>query len=229
MAKMICSSGSSRTLRSLGLALLLTACGDGEQIAVSACAVPIGDSPARGDENAWVTVVEFADFQCSFCRAAEAAIAEIDEQHPGIRWVFKQFPITSIHSHAEAAASAADCAHVQGKFWEMHDLLFARTVAALSEDSLKSYAESLNLDMTAWSTCFKSDESLTRIASEFEQGEQYGVSGTPTFFINARMLTGLYPVDDMLNVIVAAEREAKTSGVKRADYYQVLADNACQN
>lgn len=219
----------ARPLRGFAFAMLIVGCGDGEQISYDVCPVPIGDSPRRGPDDAWVTIIEFADYQCSFCRAAEEMITEVDAKHPGLRWVFKNFPLASIHANAEPAASAADCAEAQGKFWEMHDVMMAGERAVLDNDSLEKYAKDLGLDMDAWSSCFMSDESRFRIMTDFTQGEAYDVHGTPAFFINGHGVPGLYPTEDMLVVIGEAEKEAKKSGLLRANYYETLVSRGCSN
>ena len=86
--------------------------------------VPVGDSPVRGATTSWVTVVEFGDFECPYCGAEEPVLKQLLQDHPEVRLVFKNFPLTSIHPHAQPAAIAAECALDQGKFWEMHDAIY---------------------------------------------------------------------------------------------------------
>jgi protein-disulfide isomerase len=212
-----------------GLAVTQAGCGDAEQVSYGVCPVPLGDSPQRGPKDAWVTIVEFADFQCRYCQVAESTIAEVDAQRPGVRWVFKQFPIASLHKNAETAASAADCAHQQGKFWEMHDRMFAVALLPLDGASVTAYAEALGLDMGTWKSCFLSSESRMRVLTDYQQGLSYGVEGTPTFFINGHMLPGAYPAKDFLALIDEAQSDAKKRGIARADYYDVLVDQGCSN
>jgi protein-disulfide isomerase len=105
--------------------------------------VPIGGAPVRGPADAWVTLVEWSDFQCPFCRGAEAQVEQVLANHPAeVRLVYKQFPLTDLHERAFPAALAADCAGQQGKFWEMHDLLMR---GDLSDDALAGYARALGL------------------------------------------------------------------------------------
>jgi protein-disulfide isomerase len=105
--------------------------------------VPIGGAPVRGPADAWVTLIEWSDFECPFCRAAEAQVEQVLANHPAdVRLVYKQFPLTDLHERALPAAMAADCAGQQEKFWEMHDLLMR---GDLSDDSLAGYARALGL------------------------------------------------------------------------------------
>src|SRR6266545_4761555 len=141
------------TWRSLTGAVLLAAlfaCGQSSTPSTPSqlLKVPVADSPQRGPSDAWVTVVEFADFECPFCRSEEAVVADIESIYGrDLRLVFKHFPLTSIHPHAQAAAIAASCAGDQEKFWEMHDLLFK---GAIDDAALLSDAGRVGLDVTAW-------------------------------------------------------------------------------
>jgi protein-disulfide isomerase len=214
-----------RTMWPFALASLVSGCeGDMEPV-YNACPVPLSGAPVRGPADAWVTIVEFADFQCSYCQAAESTIAEVDASRPGLRWSFRYFPISSLHPNAVAAASAADCANEQGQFWAMHDMLFA--TSSLSDTALAGYAEQLGLDMDAWNACFQSDDSVARIDADFQIGLDHGVRGTPTFFINDQVLPGAYPTADFLSTIDEAEAEAKAAGIGAVDYYESLGAAGC--
>ena len=106
-----------KSFTTVGLLAASLACGQSSNTG-SRLKVPVGDSPQRGPSDAWVTVVEFADFECPFCRSAQPALTGIEAVYAGdLRLVFKHFPLTSIHPHARAAAVAAECAGEQGKFW----------------------------------------------------------------------------------------------------------------
>ncbi len=127
--------------------------------------MPLADSPQRGPSDAWVTVVEFADFECPFCRGEEAVVEDIESNYGGdLRLVFKNFPLTSIHPQAQAAAIAANCAGTQGKFWEMHDMLFK---GALDASTLLADAQQVpGLDVTAWQACIATPDPANRIADD---------------------------------------------------------------
>ncbi len=142
-------------------------------------------SPARGDEAAPITIVEFSDFQCPHCALAHEPLREVIERHPGrVRVVFKHFPL-SFHTHAELAARAAVAAQMQGKFWEMHDLLF-QNQADLSPELIERLANQIGLDMRRFRADRDSDEVGRRVAADRALGEEAGVQGTPALFINGR-------------------------------------------
>jgi protein-disulfide isomerase len=205
----------------------ICSCGQApEPPSVADCVVPVGDSPARGPDDALVTIVEFADFQCPYCGDAESTIATVDSVRPGLRWVFKHFPLTMAHAYAMPAALAAECANEQGMFWPMHDLLFANQTR-LFESSLVAYAETLGLDMQAWNNCRISGEASARIAADFDLGVTIGVGGTPAFFINGKALPGAYPVGDFLERIDAAASTAQRSGIAPVSYYASIEKQGC--
>ncbi len=144
----------------------------------------------RGAEKAPVAIVEFSDFQCPFCKAATTTMDQLMDQYAGkIRWVFRDFPIASVHPLAPKAHEAARCAAEQGKFWQYHDVLFARS-PLLSPAELKQYARDLELDGEAFDRCFESGKYQPAVAADIEEGERLGIKGTPAFFINGRLLVG---------------------------------------
>ncbi len=111
--------------------------------AVGDMPVPVGGAPMLGAPDAWVTLVEWGDFQCPYCRSAEAQVQQVLATHPAdVRLIYKQFPLTELHERALPAALASDCAGQQGKFWEMHDLLMH---GDLSDEALVGYARALGL------------------------------------------------------------------------------------
>ncbi|HMA97182.1 MAG TPA: DsbA family protein [Polyangiaceae bacterium] len=195
-----------------------TACDGSDSIPAPSCVVPIGTSPQRGPADAWVTIVEFSDFQCVFCGRAEGTIAEVDRERPELRWVYKHFPLVSIHANAFDASITAECAHEQGKFWEMHALLF-KNQSKLDRESLRGYAQTLGLDLTSYDACFAGDAARGRVVSDVELGLDAGVQGTPAFFINGRLLEGAYPASDFTRVIDEARRSATQSHIPQAEYY----------
>lgn len=149
-----------------------------------------------GPKNAPVTLVEYGDFECPYCGQAHGALKELlADLRPHLRFVFRHFPLTRIHPHAEQAALAAEAAGEQGKFWEMHDLLFENQ-QALEDENLLGYARSLNLDLTTFGDAMTNLRNLSRIEEDFLGGVRSGVNGTPTFFINGTRHNGSfeYPV-----------------------------------
>jgi len=156
--------------------------------------VSADDDPAIGPEDAPVLIVEFSDFQCSYCaRFATETLGQIlDTYGDQVRFVYRDFPLTSIHPHAQKAAEATQCAHEQGKYWEYSDLLF-QNQQALDVDSLKGYAQQLGLDTDVFNECLDSGQYASEIQKDLTEGQSYGVTGTPTFFINGRLLRGAKP------------------------------------
>jgi len=161
-------------------------------------------NPSKGSGN--VTVVEFSDYQCPACRAAEPVIQRLMSEYSGkIRFVFMDYPLDSIHPYAQKAAEAAECAGDQGKYWEYHDLLYANQ-EALGTADLKGYAEQLGLDMSAFSTCLDTSAKFVEVVADETEGNRAGVPGTPTFFVNGKRVVG---VD--YNQLKAAIEEAQAS------------------
>lgn len=141
--------------------------------------------PFIGLENAPVLIVAYSDFQCTFCKDfVDNTMSTILANYPTqVKFIFKDFPIISTHPLAEKAAFAGQCAFTQDKFWQMHDLIFAKQ-ATLSEIDLGSdFAVQLNLDMSAYNTCFSTRVPLIEIQDDMSEGVFKGVTGTPTFFI----------------------------------------------
>src|SRR5262245_47922085 len=150
--------------------------------------IPTGGSPARGPDNAKVTVVEFSDYQCPFCGQAEGLVKQVLETYPkDVRLVFKQFPLTSIHPNAMPASKAALAAGRQGKFWEMHHLIFENQ-RQLGPEKYTEFAEKLQLDVPQFQKDMESPEILAQINREMQEGKAADVTGTPTLFVNGKRL-----------------------------------------
>jgi protein-disulfide isomerase len=148
-----------------------------------------------GAYDAEITIVEFSDFECPYCADAVPAINEILERYPQVRFVYRHFPLTGIHSNAFRAAEASECAGEQGKFWEMHDTLFANQTA-LGESNLQEYAVTIGLDMDQFNDCMTSGKTRTAIEQDIADGEKYGVNGTPAFFLNNVQFMSLSDLED---------------------------------
>ncbi|HEX4133273.1 MAG TPA: thioredoxin domain-containing protein [Bryobacteraceae bacterium] len=162
--------------------------------------ISLNGDPAKGPENAKVTIVEFSDFQCPFCSVAVAQANAIVKQFPrDVRLVFKQFPLDS-HRDAEFGAEAALAAQAQGKFWEMHDLLYGG-FPDLSRRTVMNYGRKLGLDMNRFTSDVDSHKFQSRVHSEEQEGEVAGVGGTPTFFINGRKYNGVFDVASVAPLI----------------------------
>ncbi len=172
---------------------------------------------AKGSATAPVTVYEMSDFQCPFCkRFALETFRAIEREYitPGkVRWVFVNFPLTSIHANAVAAAGTALCAARQGAFWPMHDLLYTyqETWAPLKEPGpfFLSLADSAGISKPQLLECVKSPATEAEIRQEAEGAERAGASSTPTFYMEGGLLTGAHPLPvfrQVLDSILAAKR-----------------------
>ncbi len=156
--------------------------------------------PARGPGDAKVTIVEFSDFQCPYCGQAFGTVEQLMQQYAGkVKLVFRQFPLP-IHQQAEKAAEASLCAADQGKFWELHDMMF-KNQKKLDVSDIKTYAASAGLDGTKFSQCLDSGEKKKQVDSDIEAGQAAGVNGTPAFFINGVFLNGALPIEEFKKVI----------------------------
>jgi protein-disulfide isomerase len=150
--------------------------------------IPTIGSPARGPDNAKVTIVEFSDYQCPFCGQAEGLVKQVLESYPkDVRLVYKQFPLTSIHPNAMPASKAALAAGRQGKFWEMHHLIFDNQ-RQLGPEKYTEFAEKLQLDVPQFQKDMESPEILAQINREMQEGKAADVTGTPTIFVNGKRL-----------------------------------------
>lgn len=163
--------------------------------------VPISGAPIRGAANAPVTLVEFSDFHCPFCKQVLPTLTQLLARYPGkVRLVFRDFPIDSLHPQARRAAEAARCAQDQGKFWEYHDLLFANAPQA-SPEELGRFAQQVGLDLAKFEPCLSGGLHRAAVQRDIDEGTRLGVDGTPAFFINGRPLSGAQPLEAFVQVI----------------------------
>jgi protein-disulfide isomerase len=162
--------------------------------------VGIDGAPSRGPASAPVTVVEFSDFHCPFCREAENTLAQVQSRFPDkVRLIFRDFPIDQLHPRARPAHEAARCAGEQGKFWEYHNALFVGS--AKSPDQLTRIAQDVGLNAAPFDQCVTSGKYRAAVQKDIDEGTRLGVTGTPSFFINGRMLTGAQPIETFVGVI----------------------------
>ena len=169
--------------------------------------VKVGDAPVKGPASAPITVVAWSDFQCPFCSRAVPTVRQIEDAYKGkVRIAFKQFPLP-FHDKAHLAAEAALAANEQGKFWQMHDKLFANQ-QALDRPSLEKYAQELGLDMAKFKAALDSGKFKDKVDAEDKEGAAFGVTGTPTFFINGTRLVGAQPFESFK---AAIDKELKGS------------------
>jgi protein-disulfide isomerase len=170
--------------------------------------IKLGDAPVKGPSGAKVTVVAFSDFQCPFCSRAVPVMKQIEDEYKGkVKIAFKQLPLP-FHDKAHLAAEAALAANEQGKFWQMHDKLFANQ-QALDRPNLEKYAEEIGLNMTKFKAALDSGKFKDKVDSDAKEGAAVGATGTPTFFINGTKVVGAQPFDAFKTVI---DTELKAKG-----------------
>ena len=149
--------------------------------------LPIGSSPIKGNKSAKVTITEFSDFQCPYCSRLQPTLKDVLKAYPNdVKIVFKDFPL-SFHKEARNAAKAARAAGEQGKYWEMHDLIFAN-FSKVNEAMFKDFATKLNLDMTKFMADYSSNKYDALIQQDINLGRQVQVTGTPTLFMNGKRM-----------------------------------------
>ena len=169
--------------------------------AIQRIEVSVQGAPFKGGEKAAVTIVEFSDFHCPFCRQVVSTLAQLESRYgEKIKLVFRDFPIESLHPGATKSHEAARCANEQGKFWPYHDKLFARPSSSTPE-VFKALAKEVGLDAVAFESCLGSGKYLAAIKEDMEEGNRVGVSGTPAFFINGRQISGAQPLEAFTRVI----------------------------
>jgi protein-disulfide isomerase len=168
--------------------------------------VPVseGRDHLQGPADAPVTLVQYGDYECPYCGAAYPIIKEVQGRMGArLRFVFRNFPISTSHPHAEQAAEAAEAAATQGKFWEMHDHLYEHQ-RHLRDDDLRSYAEALGLDVDVFDKELAEHVHAGRIHEDFMSGVRSGVNGTPTFFINGVRHDDSYDFETLLSAVERA-------------------------
>ena len=165
--------------------------------------------PAKGPATAPVTIVEFSDFQCPFCGRLTPTLKQVEQKYGDkVRLVFRQYPLP-FHQYAQKAAEASLCAADQGKFWEMHDALFANQ-QALAVEQLKAKAAELGLNAEQFNSCLDSGKTAAAIQADMKEGSSVGVNGTPAMFINGRFINGAVPLEQITSVI---DDELRRKGV----------------
>ena len=159
----------------------------------------------QGPADAAVTLVQYGDYECPYCGEAYPILKEVQARMgEGLRFVFRNFPITTSHPHAERAAEAAETAAAQGRFWEMHDLLYENQ-KHLRDKDLHAYAEQLGLDVELFDKEMAEHVHAERIHDDFMSGVRSGVNGTPTFYINDVRHDDSYDADTLLAALERAE------------------------
>lgn len=174
--------------------------------------IPVGDSAAKGATSGKVTIIEFSDYQCPFCAQANTLATDVVKAYPDdVKFVYKQFPLTSIHPNALPASKAALAAGKQGKYWEMHEILFANS-RNLGPDQLEGYAKQVpGLDVEKWKTDMNDPAIAKQVDAEMAEARAAGVTGTPTFFVNGKRVMNR-SLDGFKQMIDAAKTEPAKQG-----------------
>jgi protein-disulfide isomerase len=177
----------------------------------SVLTVPVSEERdhIQGPANAPVTLLEYGDYECPYCGAAYPIIktvqARMDQR---LRFVYRNFPITTSHPHAQQAAESAEAAATQGRFWEMHDVLFENQ-KRLRDQDLRAYAESLALDLERFERELAEHVHAGRVHEDFMSGVRSGVNGTPTFYINGVRHDDSYEAETLLSALETAAASAR--------------------
>ena len=168
--------------------------------------LPVADDRdhVQGPADAAVTLLEYGDYECPFCGAAYPIVKHVQEtMGERLRFVFRNFPITTAHPHAEQAAEAAEAAAAQGQFWPMHDLLYENQ-QHLETDDLIAYASRLGLDVPRFQRELADHVHAARVREDFMSGVRSGVNGTPTFYIDGERYEGSYDAEPLLDALKQA-------------------------
>ena len=167
-----------------------------------------GTDHVLGPDDAPVTVLEYGDYECPYCRGAARDLHRMLDLYPdSIRFVFRNFPIPQLHPHAEQAAEAAEAAAAQGKFWEMYDLLL-RPASGLDLDSLLGYAGDLGLDQDRFGQEVTGGAYAAKIEHDIQEGVRNGVNATPKFYVDGVRIDGKFPLEGLEDAIRASIRAA---------------------
>ncbi len=148
-----------------------------------------------------MTIVEFSDFQCPFCKRVEPTLTKVMSRYSDkVKLAYRDFPLDQLHSDARKAAEAARCANDQGKFWAYHYLLYTNA-PKLGSEQLKTYAQEVGLDVPAFEQCVSSRKHQAAVQKDLDEGMRAGVTGTPAFFINGRVVSGAQPLESFVQMI----------------------------
>jgi len=175
---------------------------DVNQPAPSKTEIAITDSDhIRGNKNAPVTIIEFSDFQCPYCSRFHETMKQVMENYPNdVKWVYKHFPLDSIHPYARPAAEASECAADQDKFWEYADKLFENQ-SSLSQAYFSKAAGEIGLNTGKFNECLTSGKYKLKVDADYQQGIKAGVRGTPGNFINGQPAFGALPYEQIKSII----------------------------
>jgi protein-disulfide isomerase len=156
-----------------------------------------------GNPDAIIELVEYGDYECPYCGRAYPIVKDIKQKLDGdIKFVFRNFPLSKIHPHALMAAVATEAAGLQGKFWEMHDIVFENQ-KSLDEENIKYFASLLGLDIDQFRDAIQDKRLIEKVEKDFESGLRSGVNRTPTFFINGEKFEGDWSTGELLDYLKA--------------------------
>jgi protein-disulfide isomerase len=211
----LCASALSWTVFRLtarlpGRLRLRALLGDADMIVDLVVPVDPSRDHIRGPARAPVTVVEYADFECTYCGQAEPAVRELLADYGDVRYVWRHLPLNDVHPYAQLAAEASEATTTQGKFWEMHDQLLAHQ-GALTAQHLIRYASELGLDTERFADDLAEHTGAARVAQDVDSADLSGVSGTPTFFINGKRHHGPYDLRTLSKAVRTARARALIS------------------
>ena len=171
---------------------------------IAAAKLATADDPAKGKDDAKITLIEFSDFQCPFCKESYTVIKQLLARYPDdIKLIYRDFPVDSIHSFARKAAEAGECANEQGKFWEYHDKIFENQEALNNEDGQIFYkiAKDVGLDEKLFTTCFGFGKYKQEVEEDYQAGVSAGLRGTPTWFFNGQKVEGSLSLETFEKII----------------------------
>jgi protein-disulfide isomerase len=173
----------------------------GQEQKVTRYDIPEDDDPSFGPEDAVITIIEFSDFECPFCRKwhTETWPLLLESYGDQIRLVYRDFPLTTMHQNATPAAAAANCAGEQNAYWDFHEKLYSSD--SLNQATYQTYANDLGLDMEAFNECLDSGRQTEEVQADYEFAANLGVRSTPTFFVNGIPLVGAQPFEVFKEVI----------------------------
>ena len=157
----------------------------------------------RGNKDAKITIVEYSDFQCPYCSSFHDTMKQVVQAYSDdVKWVYRHFPLDSLHPLARKAAEASECAADQGKFWEYADQFFDNQ-KGLSLSDLSMIASDINLNISEFDSCLSSNKYASKVETDFQEGASIGVRGTPGSFINGQVIPGAVPFEQMQAAIEA--------------------------
>jgi protein-disulfide isomerase len=173
-----------------------------EEPAVFRAAIDLDGAPIRGEVDAPVTIVEFSDFHCPFCRSVQPTLSTLLDRYKGkVRLAYKHLPLDALHPNARRVSEASWCAQQQGRFWEFHDVVYAAGGSDASDATLQQFAAQAQLDQDAFTACLAGPEAARAVDADVTEGRALDLNGTPGFYINGRELHGAQPLEAFVRII----------------------------